>query len=190
MLKISLISIVVCISVASVALAIPPTIDAGSHFLLPNQADQEIRIFVAGNTLVQGLEFNLQIGEGTSGPVIQDIDILSDTIFAASNTGIFPGFIFEPHWAYVGTTTDPSKDLGAGPGFVVTSGLLATITLDTTGITSGEFELRLTSNHEGATNFAGVFAELTNGTLIIPEPASMALLGMGGLGMLIRRKRS
>ncbi len=188
MLKISLSSIVVCLSVASVALASVPTINAGSHYLLPNQADQEIQVYVSGDTLVQGLEFNLQIGDGISGPVIQDIDILTGTIFAASNDGIFPGFIFEPHWAYVGTTTSANLDIGYGPGFIITSGLLATITLDTTGLSTGEFELRLTSNQEGPTNFAGVYAELTNGSLTIPEPLTVTML-LAGAGLVCRRRR-
>ena len=189
MLKISLSSIIVIISLANVALAVGPTVNAGSHFLLPNQSGQEIQVFVSGEALVQGLEFNIQIGDDTVGPVITDVDILTDTIFAESNTGIFPGYYMEPHKAYFGTTTNVT----VGDGFIVTNGLLATITLDTTGITTGEFELRLISGNAqtgfSQTNFAGIPANLINGTLSVPEPLSVTMLLAGGVGMVWRRRR-
>jgi len=182
--------------VALPALADDPAINVGEWTLEPDLPGQIIELFVSGGALVQGLELNVQIsrdGPGgeqiLEGPVLQDVDILNGTIFAESNEGIFPGSYKTPHVAYQGTTSDPSIDLGYGPGMVPTDGLLATLTVDTTGITEGRYNLLLTGTQEGTTNFAGIQALISDGTIIVPEPMSLVLLGFGSLAVVCRRRR-
>ena len=188
MLKTSVSMLVVCGLVSLASANGTPVIDAGVHSLLPNQAGQTVEIFVTGGILVQGLEFNVQIGDTTAGPVFEGVDILTGTIFGPSNDGIFPGSYITPRVAYQGTTTVQTLDVGWGPGFVSTDGLLATLTLDTTGISGGDYNLLLTGTNEGDTNFAGVLADITNGSLsVIPEPLSLSLMLVGS-GLLLRRR--
>jgi hypothetical protein len=165
-----------------------PTITVGTHALTPNEAGQTVQIYVTGGALVQGLEFNVQIAGSGMLPQIDGVDILTGTIFKDSNEGIFPGSYITPHLAYQGTTTAQTLDVGFGAGYVSTNGLLATLTIDTTGVTGGTFDLKLVGTPEGDTNFANIPAIVTNGTIAVPEPLSVSLLLAGSLGLL-RRKR-
>lgn len=188
MLKTSISMLIVCGLVSLASANGTPLIDVGVHSLLPDQAGQTVEIFVTGGVLVQGLEFNVQIGDATSGPVFEGVDILTGTIFGPSNDGIFPGSYITPRVAYQGTTTVQTRDIGYGAGYVSTSGLLATLTIDTTGISGGNYDLLLIGTQEGNTNFAGVLAEVTNGSLsVIPEPLSLSLMLVGS-GLLLRRR--
>ena len=184
----SAIGMVVVLCSAGLALAGTPTITVGSHALTPGQAGQTIEIYVTGGDLVQGLEFNVQIlGSGLL-PEIDGVDILTGTIFNDSNDGIFPGSYITPQLAYQGTTTAQTVDIGYGAGYVSTNGLLATLTIDATGVANGTFDLKLVGTAEGDTNFAGVFANVTNGSITVPEPLSVSLLLAGSLGLLRRRR--
>lgn len=179
--------VLVC-SVVGIAAASTPVITVGSHQLQPNLAGQQVQVYVSGAALVQGLEFNVQIGDGLSGPVLQSVDILTGTIFANNNEGIFPGSYLNQHLAYYGTTTIETKDIGFGAGYVSTSGLLATLLIDTTGVSTGQFALKLVGTNEGTTNFAGVAAQISDGTLSVPEPLSATLM-LAGAGIMMRRRR-
>jgi len=165
------------------------SINVGSWSLLPDTPGQTIPIYVTGGALVQGLEFNVQIADGASGPVLQDVDILNGTIFEPSNDGIFPGSYLLPHLAYQGTTTIQGLDVGYGPSLVCADGLLATLTIDTTGIFEGSYALLLSDTLEGTTNFAGIPVDITNGTIIVPEPLTLGLVLFGSAGLLRRRAR-
>ena len=77
-------------------LVLAPVIDTGDHYLLPDTPNQQIQILVSGGDLVQGLNFNSQIGDGgpelggvIDGPHITDIDVENGTIFDDNNTGQF-----------------------------------------------------------------------------------------------------
>jgi len=179
----ALICIIVVLGLSTVAVALP-NINVGTHYVLPNQAGQTISIYVTGAALVQGLEFNVQIGGGTSGPTFQNVDILTGTIFAGAlnNTGINIASYIHPRNAYQGTTTPGSTT-------VSTNGLLATLTIDTTGLYSGEYSLSLINTDEGRTNFAGVYTDITDGSLVIPEPTSLLII-LASSGLLIRRRRN
>ena len=150
-----------------------PVIDVGDHFLLPNTPGQQIQIFVTGGDEVQGLNFNVQVedggpevsqwngGPGIDGPEITTIDVESG-IFNGNNNGAVnpesPSVI--PQWEgrYITTET----------GTVIADGLLATITVDTTGFTEGSFSLILgDENLNGPTDFAGIPIMITEGQLII-----------------------
>lgn len=158
-----------------------PSIVVGTHYLNVNQAGQTIPIYVSGGDEVQGLEFNVCIGGGTQGPIFEDVDILTGTIFEGNNTGINPGSYINPRCAYQGTTTSS--------GTVVADGLLATLTIDTTGLFSGEYTLSLINTPEGKTNFAGVDVDIVDGLIVVPEPASLMILLVGS-SLLIRRQRN
>ena len=73
------------------------TIVVGDHDLQPNTANQQITISVTGGTAIQGMNFNVQLGDSTdindpyNGPVVSSADILSGTIFDGNNTGTRDG---------------------------------------------------------------------------------------------------
>src|SRR5687768_3460768 len=125
---------------AGIASAVP-VITVGNHELLPNTAGQTIQIHVSGGDDVDGLNFNAQIGNGgpevggTDGPNLT-ADIINGTIFAGNNTGQQdPGSV--PQVAARTTTT--------GQGTVDAQGVLATLTIDTTGFFTGTFDLLLSN---------------------------------------------
>jgi hypothetical protein len=161
-----------------------PIIDVGTHEVIaaPSRA---IPIRVTGGQPVQGLELMVQIEDRSFGPLLETADILTGTIFAGNNTGIDGGSYVDNRWLYVGTTTRPDTTVTA-------DGLLATIYVDTTGL-SGSYRLRLINEQENeATNFAGVEAEITDGWIVIvPEPTSLAVMAAAGVaGAVCRRRRS
>lgn len=179
-LEASIIAVLFFSAVAGAA----PCIEVGSHYLLPDRAGQEIYIYVTGADPVQGLEFNARIGDGIAGPTFENVDILTGTIFESNNQGVFPGSYIDPRDAYQGTTTPNGITVAA-------DGLLATITLDTTGLGlfgREEYDLSLIYTPEGRTNFAGVYVEITDGVLIIPEPTSLAIMLLGA-GLILRRRQ-
>lgn len=162
----------------------------GNYDLLPDTPGQEIQIFVRGNDPVQGMNFNIQIADGgpaaggsVAGPVISAVDILTNTIFKDNNTGLgSASSVLEPQVAFFSTTT--------GSGTVAASGLLATVTLDTTGFFAGQsFDLVISQTVNNPTNFGPITPTAVDGTLtIIPEPAG--LLPVAGSLILLLRCRS
>jgi hypothetical protein len=174
-----------------------PIITVGAHNLLPNTPNQPVTISVSGGDAVQGVNFEVQVADGgpeagaalgngshIDGPSIQSVDILTGTIFGPNNTGPGGAGGVVPQF-YEATTTTASSTVSA-------NGLLATILLDTTGFTSGTFELRLANTVNGTTDFSGVPATITNGSVsIVPEPGTLGLAGVGiASGLLARRRRA
>lgn len=140
-----------------------PMVNVGTIVLAANKAGQAIEITVTGGDAVQGMELYAQIGNATSGPVVQSCDILTGTIFAGNNEGLFGGSYVMPRRLYQGVVT-------AG-GDVPASGRIATLTVDTTGMFNGTYSLSLTNDLEQrSTNFAGIPASLTDGWIIIRLP--------------------
>ena len=144
------------LSPAVLVLAICPlaqaaSVTVGTHVLLPNTANQVVSIWVSGGEPVAGEDFFAQIGDGgaflggiDTKPAFTNLDVLGGTIFAANNNGAFgdpngtpPGSNAAHPLIWVDGTTTVSGTVAAG-------GLLATMTLDTTGIASGTFPLLLT----------------------------------------------
>ncbi len=163
-----IVSLIVLLFAVSPALA-QPTIVVGDRELLPDTADQTIAISVSGGDAVAGLDFFVQIDTGAAGPVITDLDILTGTIFDGNNNGGSP--LFQDNWtaAFITTTTT---------GTVAADGLLATVTVDTTGLQFGDGPWMMTLDFGTfTTSFAGVAANITPGTLsIVPEPSTVVML--------------
>jgi hypothetical protein len=162
------------------------SIHVGTRVLAPNTANQKVQLFVVGGDAVQAVDCNVQIADGglalggvIDGPKLSDLDILTGTIFSGNNTGAQnPGSF--PQLAIRNTTTSGGNALA--------SGLLATVTIDTTGFFSGTYALNLKNTLNGPTDFATVPVTITDGFIVVPEPA-LSYLGWVGLLTLRRRRR-
>jgi len=165
-------------------------IDVGNHKLLPDTPGQTVRIMVSTDAadVVGGCNLNAEIAGGGSayggaaGPAITGADMEAGTIFDGNNAG--------------------QTDLGSIPqlairsivttsGTVLADGLLVTLTIDTTGFTTpgSTWMLELGQTLNGPTDFAPTPAIISEGTIeLIPEPASLVLLSLGGLALLVRRR--
>ena len=166
-----------------------PIILVGEHLLLPDTPGQSIEVSVSGAQAVQGLNLNVQFGPdpyATDGPVLTGLDILTDTIFAANNTGASnaeQGLGIDLPMFETRSTTTLSGTVGA-------DGLLATMTVDTSGLQSGTWTLLLSDTLNGPTDFAGLPAIITDGSIrIVPEPATLLMLLTLGLLACRRRRR-
>ena len=119
----------------------------GTHLLSANTANQSISIFISGGEAIAGEDFFAQIGDGGSfvggtnaKPSFTAVNIIGGSVFAGNNNGAFgdpgPGNAAHPLIWVDGTTT--------AAGTVAANGLLATLTIDTTGLSGGTFPLLLT----------------------------------------------
>ncbi len=153
----NLLGVIVVFVFATAAIA-TPTINAGDLIIALNSAGETVCVDVTGGDAVQGLEFNILVGGGTSGPAITGVDVLNGTVFDGNNGGGFAGYV---------NTYDAYKGVVTAAGTVAADGKIATITFDSTGITSyGIYDFSLT-NTEGPTHFAGIAANLTDGQIIV-----------------------
>jgi len=190
----ALVLLFLCAGVSEAGLIL---IVVGDHSLLPNTAGQQVLINVQGeegNEFVQGLNLNMQIGDGTAGPVFQDVNIVDGTIFDGNHN--LPVHVADQPWVQVWTVTTAT-------GSVLANGLLAALTIATTGIDSGTWALTLKDDASvppWSTTFPGnnppsneFIPSITNGSLQIagvPAPSTFALslgdLLSGGLAWLYR----
>lgn len=193
------------------ALATQPSraasITVGNKTLLPNTPNQKIQIMISGTEMVIVDDIYVQIGDGgtfnggvNTKPVFQNVDVVTGTIFAGGN-GAHPDPSNSSHpliWVD-GTSTLTGSSVQA-------NGLLATLTVDTTGVSAGTFPLLLSGV---ASKFGGFTTDLidansttgapipltiTNGSITVasPEPTSLAgvvLTGMLGLRRVRRKSR-
>lgn len=155
----------------------------GNHTLLPNTPNQVITIRVRGGDSIAGEDFFAQIGDGGTfvggidvGPIFTSVDIIGSSIFAGNHTGAYgdpsgipPGNNSHHPLIWVDGTI-------AETGTVAADGLLATLTIDTSGLTSGTFPLVLTGVATALGPFSTTLRDangdpisltVTNGTLTI-----------------------
>ncbi|HEV2968855.1 MAG TPA: hypothetical protein VGY55_02625 [Pirellulales bacterium] len=122
------------------------TINVGSYLLLPNTPGQVIQIPVSGTDMAPGADLAVQVGDGgpqlsgTPGPTISNIGLTTGTIFAVPDasqstpSGNKPQVWFTDVFL---TSNNPSS--------VLANGVLANLTLDTTGFSNGSFALLLSN---------------------------------------------
>lgn len=191
-----LIAILVTASVPliTVAASTGAVITIGSTPLLPNSPGQSVQIFVSGGNLVEGVNLNVQLADGGPGvggleeaPRITSVDLLSGTIFAGN---VFGGVPMDPGSFPQLAIRSLLTDFGSVPA----SGLLATLTIDTTGFFVGQWSLSLSGTLNGDTNFLDVPAEVINGTItisraVVPEPGLTGVTLLLSAGVLLRRQR-
>ena len=176
---------------AGVAFATAPAsaalvVNVGDHQLLPNTPGQTVELFVSGGDLVDAVELNVEVGDGLSGPTITNINLTSGTIFSG------PGYTQADN---VILPRQRQSDVEGGAD-VAGSGKFATLTLDTTGLVFGTFPLELTVTAGGVdftTRFSNggnpVALTINDGSVSVPEPAALGLLGVAGLALIGRRRR-
>ncbi len=174
------------------------TISLGTIPLLPNTADQVIPVVVHGGDAVEGVTFNVRIGDGLAplpapAPIITDLDILGTakepTIFYADNTGqIDPDGPNDPFPYYESRTTTTTPAAAA----VAAEGLLARITVSTLGVSSGQWDLILKDPAGFDTTFPGATVTIQQGRVeIVPEPATWIglAIALAAAPLWLRRRR-
>ena len=157
-----------------------PRITVGAHTLLPNTPNQTIQVFVSGGHAVSGLNLYAQVGDGgpervqfdlpagKDGPAITGIDIKTGTMFAGVPDSAQVDLAIPQVASALIAIAQPGATVEA-------EGLLATITVDTTGFFGGRWDLLLNNVLAGFvdgpfhTDFAGQPAIVDIGQLIIEE---------------------
>ena len=143
------------------------TVNAGKHFLAPNQASQFVPISVSSGQAVAGVDLFVQIGDGgaaaggdDAGPTISGVDFGGTGIFSSNNTGVF----VDSTPLLLGATTTTQS------GTVAATGRLAMLAVSTVGFTTGRYDLILNPATTGPTAFPGVSTSLVNGWIQIAHP--------------------
>lgn len=167
-------------------------LDAGEHELVISKPTQTFTISAIGGDAVAGFVLALQIGDGTSGPIFTSVDLETGTIFDG-NSGGQTNHAIEDHALYVDVITDS--------GSVAADGVVATVTVDTRGLSVGSYDLLLggfeLNGFAVESEFFDASAETVPvttvaGTLtLVPEPTAGVLLlgGAAVVGMVRRRGR-
>lgn len=153
-----------------------PVVTVGQFSLRPNTPNQQVPIYVSGGQAISGLNLYVQVGDGgpervdlglpagTDAPSITGIDLTSGTIFAGVPDAPFVDLAL-PQVGFASLAiVEPNTSVTA-------DGLLATVTIDTTGFFDGSFDLQLSpvlpDGPEGGlhTDFGAVPASVVNGRI-------------------------
>jgi Ca2+-binding RTX toxin-like protein len=145
-------------------------ITVGSHTLLPNTPNQTINIIATGDSDVTGINVRAQLGDGTGAGAEPVFDAISydSSIWSSAATTITGGPI-----GGVEQFVQSSIVFNASGTSVVSDGQVFQLSIDTTGFTSGTFDLRLSMTEIGADTafvIAGGAEEsisITNGTITV-----------------------
>ncbi|NQV23046.1 MAG: FG-GAP repeat protein, partial [Rhodopirellula sp.] len=114
--------------------------------LLPNTANQRVPIYSTQDIQITGINFRLQLGDGTGPlvePIFNGVDLTGSVFEAFANT------------ASGGPVDDAEQFIQSSIVFntkgntVSANGLLATLLIDTTGIDSGDFDLLFSETQIG-----------------------------------------
>jgi hypothetical protein len=181
------VTLAVALFCATSAVWATPTIVVGSHGLQPNTAGQDIEIFVSGSALVHGIDFMVQVEDGSTGPWVTHVDCETGTIFTPGAAGQNVRMsTFQFVWIEIENETGTSS----------AAGLIGTVTIDTSGFTTPgqSWDFVMTGTLGGDSEFFDesdnpIATSITNGTIwIVPEPATVVILGLGILGLLLRHR--
>jgi len=159
-----------------------PVIDVNldNYLLTPNQSGQVVQLYVSGGDMVTGFNLRAQVGDGLGGnpePIFQACDFTGGIWDTYPNTVTGGPVVGGEMFAQASVLFSNAGDE------VAADGLLVKLTIDTTGIFAGGYEMKLAGTDIGAdSDFLGTPASIANGSMqIVPEPASLALIGLGGL---------
>ncbi len=184
--------LVSCLSAVATA---APTIVAGD-WIIGTNTTTVIQITTTGNPgdEFQGADLQFAIGGGVVGPVVTALDMVGPgTLFYGNNNG--QQDYGNPPWQAPGR--EPQAFITTLSGTVGPNGVLAFVTIDTTGALPGVYSISLTHPDLGPSDLPPFYAPATNlidGTIFIPgpEPSSIVLgtLAIAGFAaILIRRRR-
>jgi len=132
-----------------------PVVNLGHYYVVKDSSvPADILVSDAGNPAtedVEGMQFTLQLGSGTqSTPSIGSVDFLSATIWSghvsASNINTVVVAGSGPQYKSWGLLTDNAAD------FVNTNGKLATVILNATGASPGDYAVKMTGTAQSAAN--------------------------------------
>jgi autotransporter-associated beta strand protein len=143
--------------------AAAPVVYTNVSNLLPNKANQVVLVYVTGEDVIQAENLCFLINDGGYGPTITGVEILSGTIFAASNIGLIPPrdtTSFNSQGICIAGTCSGRLALpltATNDKNITTTdnGLLATLTLSTVGATGSSFTLDMANMVYGPTLFFG-----------------------------------
>jgi hypothetical protein len=145
-----------------------PSIVVGDWLVPAGETAWMIPISVTGGVSVDGINFNIQIDDGSKpvaevGPVFTGLNILTGTIFDGKNTGSWDNNVLDwVAWDWTETTAGET---------VYADGVIGYITLDTVDCPSGTWQLAMSDTLNGPTDFAGAAATIVDGTITVtPDP--------------------
>jgi hypothetical protein len=206
-------SLIILLLTASLTQA--ASIDVGNHQLLPNTPNQKIALYVTGGDAIAAADLLIQIGDGgpervnfpplTAGTDAPGVPLpiglpnanLENPTFGP-DTGIFASTPNGGQFDGLGGSIPQLIGLSilTDTGTVAANGLLATLMIDTTGFTSGTWDLMLKDTLAGNTVFWSESANqvpltIVNGSLtIVPEPTAIVLVLTASLGLFALRRRA
>jgi len=184
-------------------------ISLSTNTLLSNTAGQTVDLLISGSNTITNSDVNVQINSADSSvgstPVITNIVMAAaGTVFGTTNNLGDNTTIFN-NW----DATDAISET-AGHSITPDSGTLAILTISTVGMSSGSFTIQFENvgasgaghtdvedtSAAGSTSFplSGDGTTLSvggniEGTISVPEPVSVTMLGLGAPFMVMRRNR-
>jgi len=124
-----------------------PNVVVGDHVLMPDQANQNITLYVDGVDLVTGFNLRAQIGDGI-GP--QNEPIFQDVNFGGGIWDVYPYSVMGGPVGGAEQYAQASVVFNEPDQTVISNGTLVSLSIDTTGIFSGVYSLNLAATDIGA----------------------------------------